>query len=87
MERVLQQCALWKKWKLPLEDTGGRRRGNVPVPLTIHQRKLLAKQARKIGVTSEEYLRRIASCAIEDDLYTAVTDGKFDPGTHATARA
>ncbi|WP_378948053.1 hypothetical protein [Mesorhizobium sp. ANAO-SY3R2] len=76
--------ALWKKWGLPIDKTGGRRRGNVPVSLTIHQRKILAKRAKQVGVTPEEYLRRIASCAIEDDLYAAVTDGKFDHKAPAT---
>lgn len=71
--------ALWKKWGLPIDKTGGRRRGNVPVSLTIQQRKILGKRAKLIGITPEEYLRRIATCAIEDDLYAAVTDGRFDP--------
>lgn len=70
--------ALWKKWGLPIDKSGGRRRGNVPVSLTIHQRKLLSKRAKQINIMPEEYLRRIVVCAIEDDLYGAVTDGKFD---------
>ncbi|AWC22222.1 hypothetical protein CO731_01678 [Aminobacter sp. MSH1] len=71
--------ALWKKWGLPIDKTGGRRRGHVPVSLTVQQRMILTKRAKGVGIQPEEYLRRIASCAIEDDLYAAVTDGKFDP--------
>ncbi|WP_378952158.1 hypothetical protein [Mesorhizobium sp. ANAO-SY3R2] len=69
---------MWRKWRLPIDRTGGRQRGQVPVILTAHQRKLLAKHARRLGLNPEEYLRRVASVAIEDNLYAAVTDGKFD---------
>lgn len=48
------------------------------IQLAHPERRQLAKRAKALGIASEEYLRRIAVCAIEDDLYVAVTDGRFD---------
>ncbi|ATU91762.1 hypothetical protein [Phyllobacterium zundukense] len=70
--------AMWRRWRLPMAPTGGRHPAAVPINLYADERGLLAKRAKKLDVTPEEYLRRIAVCAISDDLYAAVTDGKFD---------
>ncbi|TIS37531.1 hypothetical protein [Mesorhizobium sp.] len=69
---------MWKLWALPLTETGGRRKISVPIELSARERGLLADRARRRGITPPEYLRRIATCALIDDLYDAVTDGKFD---------
>lgn len=69
---------MWKLWELPLDSTGGRHRATVPVPLFAHERVALAILAKKVGVSPEEFLRRISICVISDDLYGAVTDGRFD---------
>lgn len=69
---------MWRLWVLPLDSTGGRHRATVPVPLFTHERVALATHAKKIGLEPEEYLRRISICVISDNLYSAVTDGRFD---------
>jgi len=69
---------MWKLWALPVDSTGGRHRATVPVPLFAHERVALAIHAKKIGVSPEEFLRRISVCVISDSLYHAVTDGRFD---------
>jgi hypothetical protein len=70
--------AMWRRWRLPMSSTGGRHPSTVPINLYAHERALLTKRAKQLGLAPEEYLRRIAVCAISDDLYAAVTDGKFD---------
>jgi hypothetical protein len=70
--------AMWRRWRLPMTPTGGRHIATVPVPLMARERYLLTQRAKKLGLTSEEFLRRISVCAISDDLYAAVTDGRFD---------
>jgi hypothetical protein len=69
---------MWKLWGLPLPETGGRRKVSVPIELSVYERTLLSAAARRQGIQPNEYLRRIAICALTDDLYDAVTDGKFD---------
>jgi hypothetical protein len=69
---------LWQRWKLPLVDTGGRRKVPVPIGLTAIQRSVLRSHAQAEGIVSEEWLRRIAECAIQDGLYAAITDGKYE---------
>jgi hypothetical protein len=69
---------MWKLWGLPLSETGGRRKISVPIELSVRERQILADRARRRGIAPAEYLRRIATCALTDDLYDAVTDGKFD---------
>lgn len=66
--------ALIRKWRLPMEEA---RRGFL-VEVTPYKRKLLNRQAEKLGITPEEFLRRVCDCVIGDKLYEAVTDGRFD---------
>ncbi|UCI19294.1 hypothetical protein FJ970_30545 [Mesorhizobium sp. B2-1-8] len=68
----------WKNWGLPLHEVGGPKHRRIAVNLTFHERAKLARQAKKRGLTGEEYLRRINVCAIRDDMYDAITDGQFD---------
>ncbi|TIR23996.1 MAG: hypothetical protein E5X34_13150 [Mesorhizobium sp.] len=68
----------WKNWGLPLHEVGGPKHRRISVNLTFHERAKLARQAKKRGLTGEEYLRRINVCAIRDDMYDAITDGEFD---------
>ncbi|PWJ79786.1 hypothetical protein C7441_11463 [Pseudaminobacter salicylatoxidans] len=69
---------LWRRWGLPLSELRGDRRNPVTIQLTYSQRAKLVRLAEKRGLTRQEYLRRIAVCAIADDMYEAVTDGEFD---------
>jgi len=57
-------------WKLPVT---GMRRGIV-VQLAQGRRARLEKLAAKRGITPEQYLDRICSHAIRDDLYDAIVD-------------
>lgn len=70
---------LWRRWGLPLTETGGRRCFVVPVPLKQVTRQQLTRRARQAGVTPDEFLRRIIISVVEDDLYKAVVDDRFDP--------
>jgi len=53
---------------------GTRQQIPVPVPLTAGQRAQVKKHAQRLGITPEEWLRRVAAAAIKDDLYAAVVD-------------
>ncbi|ESZ21399.1 hypothetical protein X737_04505 [Mesorhizobium sp. L48C026A00] len=37
----------------------------------------MTKQAKKVGITPEQFLRRIIVCVLDDDLYETVDD-RFD---------
>lgn len=65
--------AMIRRWELPMQDA---KRG-VLVPLDAYRRKLLAKQAEKLGVSEEEFLLRISTCVLNDRLYDAVVDGRY----------
>lgn len=66
---------LWRSWGLP-KLVG--RQAVVPVVLTSSERKLLERRARRVGVSPEEWARRVLIGATQGDLYDAVTDGAFD---------
>ena len=68
----------WRRWGLPLPEVNGHRCSIIPVPLTVGPRTKLAKQAKKLGITPDEFLRRIIVCVVDDDLYRAVVDDRFD---------
>ena len=67
-----------QRYRLGLPSAAGRTALPVPLSLSNAERKRLERLARKSGLSAEEWLRRIAVCAIDDDLYVAVTDGRFD---------
>jgi hypothetical protein len=69
---------MWRRWGLPLPETGGRRCAVLPVALSVDARRRLGIRAKKVGITPEEWIRRILISAVDDDLYDAVTDGRFD---------
>lgn len=54
----------------------GKARGatSAVVQLTSAQARLLRKRAKQQGLTTEEWLRRVASAAIEDDMFEAIVD-------------
>lgn len=58
-------------WRLPVK---GRKSG-VLVSLTPAKRALMMKQAAKLNITPEEFLKAICETVIRDDLYNAVVDG------------
>ena len=68
---------MWKLWGLARLGKAARA-VHVPVRLSAHERRVLAQRASRKGISAEEWLRRLAVCAIADDLYNAVTDGRFD---------
>ncbi|WP_420408664.1 hypothetical protein [Hoeflea sp.] len=63
-----------RRWKLPKLGT---KSGHF-IELTPVQLSRLESQAKEIGVPPEEWARRVLVCAIEDRMYEAVTDGRFD---------
>ena len=66
--------AMWRRWRIGYDGKGTRRQIPVPVPLTAGERSQVNKHARKLGITPEEWLRRVAAAAIKDDLDSAVVD-------------
>ncbi|MHA6687717.1 hypothetical protein [Mesorhizobium sp. A556] len=77
----------WRRWGLPRAEIDGTRCTIVPVPLFTGTRKRLSKCAAKVGCAPDEFLRRIIVSVVEDDLYVAVTDGRFDPKPAKTKTA
>jgi len=69
---------MWRRWGLPMETARGRTYCAVGIWLSKSERSVLGNRALARGISPEEYLRRIAVCAVADDLYDAVTDGRFD---------
>lgn len=70
---------MWRRWGLSLMPPEGQKRTFVtPIQLGRREREKLALRAQRRGITSEEYLRRILSCAIKDDLYSAIVGSNFD---------
>lgn len=69
----------WRRWGLPIPEKGGKRCYILPVVLTLGTRTKLSARARKVGISPDEWIRRVLLSAIDDDLYVAVTDGRFDP--------
>lgn len=65
-----------KKWRLPLHKIRKGKRGVLVQISPIHGRKL-DEQAAKLGISSEEFARRILECSVSDNLYGAITDGRF----------
>lgn len=69
-------CGVWRRWGL----TQGQIRANdaVTVPLSRYEIRMLNQRARELGISPQEWLRRVAACAIRYDLYGAVTDGQYE---------
>lgn len=63
-----------RRWKLPRLGT---KSGHF-IELTPVQLARLEAQAKALGVSPDEWARRVLVCAIEDKMYQAVTDGRFD---------
>lgn len=64
------------RWGVKRPDN--RRAIVVPVTLTRTLHRLLAAKAKELSVEPREVLRRITECVLEEDLYWAVTDGRYD---------
>lgn len=75
---------VWRRWGL----TQGPIRANdsVIVSLTAYEIGMLNQRAQNLGIAPDEWLRRVAACAIRDDLYGAVTDGQYETDTSAGGR-
>ncbi|RWM29782.1 hypothetical protein [Mesorhizobium sp.] len=64
--------AQWQHWELAIDEVGDSTHRKIFLDLKFHERAKLARQAKKRGLTPQEYLRRISVCAIRDDLYEAI---------------
>ncbi|MBZ9678242.1 hypothetical protein [Mesorhizobium sp. ES1-1] len=69
----------WRRWGLPLPEQNGQRVAVMPVALASGPRNKLSQRAKKVGIAPDEFLRRIIVCVLDDDLYQAVVDDRFDP--------
>ena len=63
---------LWGEWGLPLRMSRGKRLASIPIVLSVDVRVKLERRAKRMQIAPEEWLRRIAVAAIEDDLYRAI---------------
>jgi len=69
----------WRRWGLPLPEMNGQRVSVLPVALPFGPRTKLSQSAKQVGIAPDEFLRRIIVCVLDDDLYRAVVDDRFDP--------
>jgi hypothetical protein len=65
-----------KLWQLPVD----RANRGLLVRITSHKKRKLREKADSLGIEPEEFLRRIVECVVGDDLYDAVTDGRYPTG-------
>lgn len=63
----------FQRWGLPIV----RHRGGLFVAFTPKMKARIDALAKKHNTTSEEMIRRISICVIDDDMYEAVNDGRF----------
>lgn len=49
----------------------------VRIPLNAERRADLSEQAQALGISPSEFVRRVLICVLDDDLYSAVNDGRF----------
>lgn len=77
----------WRRWGLPLPEQNGQRVAVMPVALASGPRNKLSQRAKKVGIAPDEFLRRIIVCVLDDDLYQAVVDDRFDPKPKKTPAA
>lgn len=67
--------AMWLKWDLgkyglpALANQGSI----VPVELTREERQRLERRAKRIKISPGEWLERVITCAIDDDMFGAIT--------------
>ncbi|MEN5278099.1 hypothetical protein ABE527_14240 [Brucella sp. TWI432] len=66
----------WYNWHLPSHGKA-QKLVFVNVPMSYQDRLVINRRALRIGISPEEFIRRVALCAAKDDLYQAVTDGRF----------
>lgn len=86
IERILNDGTIaasirgqWRRWGLPIAEMGGRRCSVMPIGISMQLRAKLSKRARAAGLSPDEWLRRVILCAVDDDLYRAIVDDRFDP--------
>ncbi len=65
-------------WGLTGGPTGKRGSTALSIRLDARVRAKLERQAGDIGIPPDEFVRRIAVCAINDQMYQAITDGAFE---------
>lgn len=68
---AIRKC--FQRWGLPMV----RHRGGFFVAFTPKMKARIDLLAKKHDTSSEEMIRRIAVCVIDDDMYEAVNDGRF----------
>lgn len=47
------------------------------IPLDNARRADLSEQSSNLGISPAEFVRRVLICVLDDDLYSAVNDGRF----------
>ena len=67
---------MWRRWGLP--RPASRLHKIVPVEIAGAYHGKLSERAQAVGITPNEFLRRVIICVVVDDLYAAVVDDKFD---------
>ncbi len=66
----------WYNWRLPSHGRA-QKLVFINVPMSYQERRLISRRALRIGIPPEEFIRRVVISAAQDDLYQAVTDGRF----------
>jgi hypothetical protein len=66
---------IWLKWDLGKYGLPAvANRGSiVPVELTLGERQRLERRAKRLKITPAEWLERVIGCAIDDDMFGAIT--------------
>ncbi len=67
---------MWERWNLPTNHTAGRSMEAISVPMAARERELVCKSAEKIGITPEEFIRKVAYYTARDDMFNAVVDDR-----------
>lgn len=67
---------MWRRWGLPRPTHRSDR--ILPIEMTGTRLSLLSQRAKAVGLTPNEFARRVLVCVVTDDLYHAVVDDKFD---------
>jgi hypothetical protein len=63
-------------WGL-VDNTSGCNFVELRIPLNAERRADLSDQANALMISPTEFVRRVLVCVLDDDLYSAVNDGRF----------
>lgn len=65
-----------REWGIAGDRTKGRVI-SLAIELDSPRRAELNDQSQALGIAPSEFVRRVLLCVLDDDLYQAVTDGRF----------